>query len=140
MVDIILDIILIPSLLLASYTDIRKREIPLGLFPSAVAIYCVISALMGTRINVDHLLSCLFVTFPLFLLCLAGKMGGGDLIMMACIAFILGMNAMFSLVCFVIAVCLIALFVIGDLDGVIPLAPIITISYILNFVWRMIHV
>lgn len=90
----IIDILTIAALLTASYTDMKRQEIPLGLFPLlfAVALYIRLYYNVDTYSMTGYAIG----AAVMFLAAIAGVhwtyMGGGDLIMMVVLGFILGID------------------------------------------------
>lgn len=97
--------------LIASYTDIKRREIPIWVFPSAVCLGTGIGYFTGNMPGLENVLGAVSIFVPALVLCLAGKMGGGDLIMFTATGFALGLTGVivYAIVLMVSALLLLAL-------------------------------
>lgn len=119
------------ALLIASYTDWRKREIPLFLFPSIAILFIFKQILFENGVSEEYWTPFLILIAFQLPLCIRGKLGGGDLIMLSCISLIIGVYEMMFLVFIISIVSLCVLIVYGKVNAKIPLAPIVMISYLI---------
>ena len=135
------DVILLAAFAIASYVDIRKKEIPLWTFPSAVVAYLIAAFATGSPPNVMNFVGLACMGIPFLLLSLLGVMGGGDFIMFSAAGFILGAEELIPYgIC--LSVVGIAAFVVArivkgvDARDEIPIAPIAGLSYVAYMCWR----
>ena len=85
----IVQIIILIALAIASFTDIRKGEIPIWLFPSAIILVCTTRLWEGSFELFPSLIG-FFVWFTLYILfALFAGSGGGDAIMMGSMGFMI---------------------------------------------------
>ena len=85
----IVQIIILITLAIASFTDIRKGEIPLWLFPSSIILVCTVRLWEGSFELLSSLIG-FFVWFTLYILfALFAGSGGGDAIMMGSMGFMI---------------------------------------------------
>lgn len=118
------------ALLLASGTDIKKNEIPIWLFPLLSVLFIIyrfsyinwIYAIIGLMIGI--------VSYTIMALKFDG--GGGDIIMMGSIGFILGPKILLHIAC-VSSICCLMYYIVKKTKTA-PYAPFVTISYILCFI------
>lgn len=123
------------ALLIASITDIKKREIPIWLFPLMSVLY----VLINNNINLTYCLTGLLIGVISFSI-LAWKFsgGGGDIIMMGSIGFILGPKILMHVTIAASALCgIYAVVSNAKSNERIPYAPFVTFSYILCFLGGM---
>ena len=85
----IVQIIILITLAIASFTDIHKGEIPLWLFPSSIILVCTVRLSEGSFELLPSLIG-FFVWFTLYILfALFAGSGGGDAIMMGSMGFMI---------------------------------------------------
>lgn len=139
----LLDYIVLAALLVASFTDIRRREIPLFLFPFSVFIVALYMWYKDISFS-GHIIIMLFMFTILMIYSFFIPFGGGDIIMLTSLAFIIGINEICSyLTCLLlvssafypfylfIQVILMKKKMKEVIRNEIPLAPITTVSYII---------
>lgn len=120
---------MIIALCIATYTDIKKREIPLWVFPTISVIFILIRF---NDINWLNSITGLIIGIISFSF-LAWKFNGGgaDIIMMASIGFILGPIILMHIVIFASLSCL--LYYAYKKVTTVPYAPFVMTSYIICF-------
>lgn len=127
-------IILFAGFCIATYTDLKRREIPISLFPTCIVAYIVYAAVTGITDWENHFLGAVIMFFPFLAGCLAGKMGGGDLIMLTAAGFILGFPTLtIYILCLGITGTVLSIFLLvthKQTDSV-PYAPLAFISYLI---------
>jgi Flp pilus assembly protein protease CpaA len=134
----IIQIIILLTLAIASFTDIRKGEIPIPLFPSAVILVCTVKIWEGTFELMPSLVG-FFVWFTFYLLfaIFAGS-GGGDAIMMGSMGFMIYALptlkvTIISVVAYILTVITIVISKGSELDRKkriqLPYAPFVGIGY-----------
>lgn len=117
------------ALFYASYTDSKTFTIPVWLFPTTLCFYFFI-----IHPDSEHL-SGMLIGIPVFLLCLAGKMGGGDLLMFLTVGYVIGI---YDLIPFAIF-----MNVTGTINYVIKrdlkqraVAPLVTSAFVLFLIFH----
>lgn len=81
----IVNAIVAVAFVIASYTDIKSRKIPVWLFPTATVIVTVIR-FIGNEYNIFAMIAGFMLFFWIFFLgAVFAKGGGGDAIMMGCV-------------------------------------------------------
>ena len=123
--------ILLVSLLVAAYTDYKTRTIPIWLFPLTVLLYSIQVVWTGGYIGTENILGFLCMFLPTLLLSINGKMGGGDVLMLSAIGFLLG----YKLTVYVFIVSVIStlyfIIILKFKKKECPLAPFALVAYIL---------
>ncbi len=134
----IVQIIILTSLAIASFTDIKKGEIPIWLFPSATILVCVVRFWDG---SFDIMSSAIgfFIYFTIYnMFALFAKSGGGDAIMMGSIGFMIYAYPtlkviIISVVVYIVTVIAIVISKGAELDRrkrlQLPYAPFVGIGY-----------
>lgn len=119
--------------LIASYTDIKRREIPPWLFPTAVALYIAIGMLYGYPPTMENVIGMAGLGIPILVCAALFNAGGGDVIMLACVGFIIGVQGVFlySICMSVIGTAVWALMRFQNKE--VPLAPLAAASYLLFY-------
>lgn len=129
-------ILILLSLFIASYTDIKTKTIPVFLFPSVLllGVFCLIcngnlnlfsSFIFGVLIFVSYLIMALFFNG-----------GGGDVIMMTSLAFLLEKEILYvmfighTILCIVSLIC----FIRTKKKEILPFAPFVLVAYILYLI------
>lgn len=82
--------LLMCAFLAASYTDLTRHEIPLWLFPGTLLIHICVGLAAMRPPGMGSLLGAAAMALPCAILCMAGSLGGGDLIMFTAAGFIIG--------------------------------------------------
>lgn len=135
------DVLILVSTGIASCTDLKSREIPLWLFPSAVVVFIAVSVFLKTPPNVFNYVGLAGTFVPFFITALMGVMGGGDLIMFSALGFILGAEELIPYGICMTAVAT-ALFIIMKVrkqkQTEMPIAPIAFVSYAGYLMWKTI--
>lgn len=129
-------IVLIPAFLYASYTDLKRREIPLWCFPACVLLFCLSEIILGTEKILFHIYGMLCMLIPTLIVSIFGSLGGGDIIMFSCIGFILGPYDLAFYVYSLIFTC-VAAFLYFHGEKEIPLAPSAGAAYLIYSLWRL---
>lgn len=119
------------GLVLASITDTKKREIPIWLFPSLVAVYITLHVAMGTMQWINSLVGLFIGALAFTIAALFFQGGGGDILMMSAIGFVYG-PVILSHITIGASIGCICYYCITKQKN-IPYAPIVLISYILCF-------
>lgn len=78
-----------PVFAIASYTDIKRKEIPIRLFPSLLVFHLL---LFHDEIGIENWLGLGATALVFLAMAIAGKIGGGDVIMFSVLGFILGLS------------------------------------------------
>ena len=134
MITSIIYLILLFSLLVAGYTDLKSRTIPLWLFPSTAVISCGM-LIYFKQFGYWNLIGFVCMLIPTFALAVTGNFGGGDVLMFAAIGIILGENIV--LYVFIMTIVSTTFFLITRLKNKeYPIAPFALISYIIFLFWR----
>lgn len=134
--------ILFIALLIATFTDLEKRTIPIWLFPSALAVCMLSDILCGNMPGATNLLGFAAMLLTSFYGCMKGHMGGGDLIMFSVLGFVMGIYALIPFTIFMWFVELSIRFikwVRKQECRELPLAPLALAAYtmyLINFLWR----
>lgn len=132
----IIYILAIIAFLIASYTDIKNRQIPLLVFPSLLV--CDIIYILYTKEPwLNHIVGMLITFLPSLLLTFLGGLGGGDLIMLTVTGFIVGS---YNIWYYIITVCVTGFFLLllpKKITREIPIAPLMCIGYIIFVVLRL---
>lgn len=119
----------------AAYTDKKRGEIPIWLFPFLLAIFTLIRF---NEINWFDSLIGLFISFITFLaMALFFNGGGGDVIMMSAIGFICGVRPLLYISMLASGILLIFHLTHKDKKEV-PYAPFVLLSYILFMIGGLI--
>ena len=114
--------------LISTYTDLKRREIPLWVFPSVF----VIRLLMKPAPAMTNWLGMAIMGVTFLILCLSGKMGGGDLIMFSVSGFILGIDNLTGyVICMTISFCVSYIIWKYKMKDWIPAAPIAASGFFL---------
>ena len=129
--------IILASLIIATVTDIRKREIPLWLFPIVIAVSTIINTVYivhdGTYLDIIMLVAG-FLIFGIaaYILARKEKLGGGDVLMIATLGGSLGFirAAETILISCVIGV----IFILITKKRSIPYAPLLLIGFIIDMI------
>ncbi|MBP1535707.1 MAG: hypothetical protein IK990_14975 [Ruminiclostridium sp.] len=134
----IVQIIILIALAIASFTDIRKGEIPIWVFPSAAILVCAVRFWEGSFDLMASLIG-FFIYFSLYILfALFAESGGGDAIMMGSMGFMIYAYPtlkviIISLVVYVVTVIAIVISKGAELDRSkrlqLPYAPFVGIGY-----------
>ena len=131
-----LTIIILLALFIATYTDTKTKTIPLFLFPS-VSLLGVIYLL--SQQNYEIKLSILFALFTFIsylILALFFNGGGGDVVMMTSLAFLLGKEILYimfighTILCIVSFIC----YMRTKKKETLPFAPFVLVAYILYLI------
>ncbi len=139
---VMLILILLVAFGIATATDIVSGEIPIWLFPGALALSLLWFLYSGNLPGYDNFIGAAALFMPILVLCLAGKMGGGDLIMFSVIGFILGL---YELPAYMFWIGFVSLVVVVFVKGIhlmqhkkgrvmdkeMPIAPIAMAAYVL---------
>ena len=131
------DVLIAAALAVASYTDLKRMEIPLWLFPSTVLIFAATALASGGEIGVMNWAGLACMAIPFLIMTIAGKMGGGDLIMFSALGFIMGLDEMIPYWVALTIVGTAAAAATGFGKKEIPIAPIAGVSYVVYFIWRV---
>lgn len=117
------------ALIYAAYTDIKKQEIPIFLFPALMLLYTVIgyNDIIWKNAIFGSVIGC--ISFVFLALFFGG--GGGDIIMMSCIGFIYGPEILAHII--IVASVLCILYYLIKKTNKAPYAPFVLLSYILCF-------
>lgn len=134
-----LGILMMSALALASYTDVKRMEIPVWLFPLTVTVSVIYMVYSGNAPGFGNWLGLVCMAIPLGILCFAGKLGGGDLIMFAAIGFLIG-DGFIVYVLILGAAGMVFFLFTGCKEQSYPLAPFALVSYIIFFIWRCLDV
>lgn len=126
-------LILAAAFAAASVTDIKRREIPVWLFPAA----CVLCRIAAGGISILDIIAAACVGFPLLFLCYTGRLGGGDLLMFVCTAIALGAEDMLLYVLALAAAATCFFFFIREKQQELPIAPVAGISYIIFLIIKI---
>ncbi|MCR5479024.1 MAG: A24 family peptidase [Ruminococcus sp.] len=119
----------------AAYTDKKRGEIPIWLFPFLLAVFTLIRI---NEINWFDSLIGLFIGFVTFLaMALFFNGGGGDVIMMSAIGFICGVRPLLYISMLASGILLIFHLTHKDKKEV-PYAPFVLLSYILFMIGGLI--
>ena len=134
----IVQIIILIALAIASFTDIRKGEIPIWVFPSAAILVSTVRCWEGSFDLMASLIG-FFIYFSIYILfALFGKSGGGDAIMMGIMGFMIYAYPtlkviIISLVAYIVTVIAIVISKGAELDRSkrlqLPYAPFVGICY-----------
>lgn len=134
MITLIIYLILLISLLVAGYTDLKSRTIPLWLFPSTAVISCGM-LIYFKQFGYWNLIGFVCMLIPTFALAVTGNFGGGDILMFASVGVILGEYIVLYVL--ILAVISTVFFIIMRLKNKeYPIAPFALISYIIFLFWR----
>lgn len=134
MITLIIYLILLISLLIASYTDLKTKTIPLWLFPFTAVIDCGMLLYSG-QFEFWNMTGFACMMLPTFILAMTGNFGGGDILMFSVIGAILG-EYIFQYA-LILAVVSTVFFIITRLKNKeYPIAPFALISYIIFLFWR----
>lgn len=136
-------LVLLTAMAIAAVTDAVSGEIPVWLFPGALAITVIWWVLSGIpAISTNRVLGAAALFIPVLVLCLAGKMGGGDLIMFTVTGFLLGFYLLpaymfwFGCAALIQVACMKVLHLLRHktghiMDAEVPIAPIAAGAYII---------
>lgn len=125
-----MDALIFVGLLIASYTDLRYREIPLWIFPGIAGIYIINVMAQRVSFTTANIVGMVIMFFPTFVLCLFGKMGGGDVIMLSVIGLVLGVYQLLNFACCLGVAGTILLLKTGC-NKRVPIAPLVLGAYVL---------
>lgn len=132
-------IIFLIALCCATYTDIKKREIPIWLFPTA--------GILSIPFFLKHITlwdilgaACVFLLFVL--LSVKTGTGGGDIIMMTVISFVFGVSFTMR-ICLLLAILVAVAFFIYYLvakkkpqkEDNFPMAPFVLAAFVLSIIF-----
>lgn len=122
--------------IIASYTDIKRMEIPLWVFPSSLVVFIIEH---HHEIDIFNVYGMLIIGIPMFLVSLFGKMGGGDVIMFSVVGFIIGFFYIlpYTFILAVVGTCYFALLKFQKNEC--PIAPIAMVAYFIFMIWRYIY-
>ena len=130
----IITVLLVISLCIASYTDVRTRTIPVWLFPSVMVIGSGVLLYMG-QFGFWNLIGLACMMLPTFTLAMTGNFGGGDVLMLSTIGLMLGEDVAEYVV--VLATISTVFFIITRIKNKeYPIAPFALVSYIIFLFWR----
>ena len=134
----IVQIIILIALAIASFTDIRKGEIPVWVFPSAAILVCTVRFWEGSFDLMSSIIG-FFIYFTIYILfALFAKSGGGDAIMMGSMGFMIYAYPtlkviIISLLVYIVTVIAIVISKGAELDRnkrlQLPYAPFVGIGY-----------
>lgn len=134
----IVQIIILIALAIASFTDIRKGEIPVWVFPSAAILVCTVRFWEGSFDLMSSIIG-FFIYFTIYILfALFAKSGGGDAIMMGSMGFMIYAYPtlkviIISLLVYIVTVIAIVISKGAELDRSkrlqLPYAPFVGIGY-----------
>lgn len=124
-------IFMLSALLIASITDIKSNTIPIPLFPVVFSIDVTYSFFNNVHIwDKSIALLVAFITFCL--LAKFGDGGGGDILMMSCLGWCLGLNALLHTT--IIAVIAVVIFSFIRKEKVIPFAPFVLLGTTIHLI------
>lgn len=119
------------ALLIASVTDIKKKEIPILLFPSFTVMFLIVN---HATISIINSLLGFFIGLVAFSF-LAWKFsgGGGDIIMMSCLGAAYGARILSYVIVLSSFIMLFYYLLRKDKDKklIVPYAPFVTLSFII---------
>lgn len=128
-------IIFLIALVIASYTDVKTREIPLRVFPIETVIVFMYYILIHERLK-DHFIGALIMFLLFFVSSLFGMMGGGDVIMMSAAGFVIGIQDMILFtICMAVTGTIIV--IIMRKKGKQPMAPFVLAAFILFLIAKI---
>ena len=129
------------TLLLSSYLDLKKREIPIELYFFYLIPLAVIGQLFSAGPPLWEAIAAALVWGAVYLvLAMYCGGGGGDIVMMAVLAFCIGKS-----ICLVVIFCMVGMVAYGLVKrdwkmAAVPYAPFVLISFtierILFFCWK----
>lgn len=117
--------LLIP-LIVAAITDLKTRTIPLWLFPATLFFYIYETQKVS---YIENLIALIVVGMMFTLLAVFFSAGGGDIIEMSVVAFVLGLND--TLLLCLYASSILYLWLILKKEKQVPFAPFVLMSYLL---------
>lgn len=126
--------ILLPPLLIAACTDIKDRTIPIWLFPSTLIAYIICCVFTGQPMGYTNIIGFIVMGTASLTGCVAGFMGGGDVIMLAVIGYIFGINKIIPFTVLMMLTGFIVFAVKKFKDVEIPVAPLVLIAFIVYLV------
>lgn len=131
----VITVLLLVSLCIASYTDVRTRTIPVWLFPSVMVIGSGVLLYMG-QFGFWNMIGLACMMLPTFTLAMTGNFGGGDVLMFATVGLMLGENIVEYVL--VLAVISTVFFLLTKLrKEEYPIAPFALVSYLIFLVCKM---
>lgn len=134
MITLIIYLILLISLLIADYSDLKTRTVPLWLFPITAVVCCGI-LIYFKQFGFWNMTGLVCMMLPTFILAMTGNFGGGDILMFSAIGIILGEHIVQYVL--ILAIVSTAFFLMTKLKNKeYPIAPFTLVSYIIFLVWR----
>ena len=83
--------ILFAALIYAAYTDLKRREIEIWLFPSVIMAYLLLFLHNDEPLPV-HIIGGLLMGLPSLFAAMLNKLGGGDVLLYGAVGFVLGLT------------------------------------------------
>ena len=128
--------ILFAALIYAAYTDLKRREIEIWLFPSVIMAYLLLFLHNDEPLPV-HIIGGLLMGLPSLFAAMLNKLGGGDVLLYGAVGFVLGLTeagVLFSVIVlaqfsFAVIFVQIAKVEIPN-EKEVPMAPLILVSYL----------
>ena len=118
------------ALLYASYTDCKRREIPIWLFPSFFAAFLIVNY---NTVSTGKALIGFFIALAAYtMLAMFFNGGGGDILMMCVIGAVYGAKILMHIAIAASLLCLI--YYAKKKENTAPYAPFVLCAYILCFI------
>ena len=128
--------ILFAALIYAAYTDLKRREIEIWLFPSVIMAYLLLFLHNDEPLPV-HIIGGLLMGLPSLFAAMLNKLGGGDVLLYGAVGFVLGLTeagVLFSVIVlaqFSFAVIFVQVAKVEiSKEKEVPMAPLILVSYL----------
>lgn len=128
--------ILFAALIYAAYTDLKRREIEIWLFPSVIMAYLLLFLHNDEPLPV-HIIGGLLMGLTSLFAAMLNKLGGGDVLLYGAVGFVLGLTeagVLFSVIVlaqFSFAVIFVQVAKVEiPKEKEFPMAPLILVSYL----------
>lgn len=128
--------IILIALIVATYTDVKTKTIPVFLFP-AVSLFGVIYLLYQQNYEVKlSILFALFAFVSYLILALLFGGGGGDIIMMTALALLLNKDILYLILISHTIMCIVSfvLYIKRKKKETLPFAPFVLVAYIIYLI------
>jgi leader peptidase (prepilin peptidase)/N-methyltransferase len=116
------------ALIMATFTDIKRREIPIWIFPTLSVLFIILNFSQMNWKESFVGFSLAFLSFLFLAIFFEG--GGGDIIMMSCMGFILGIKNITYIIIFSSMLCILYYFITKKNDS--PYAPFALGGYLIT--------